>query len=289
MSKKWWVFAAIATFLIACSGRAAPAPSSVMTLPPNVTPLVTQVGGAAQPSNRLEAIRMAGVIRVGVSADYPPFEYLDTNGNRTGLDIELMEEIAGRMGILLEWVDLPFDDLVSEVRSGKIDAAISAFEYTNERAQQVDFSQPYYIAEDAFLALESFGGKIVVPEDVAQYVVGVQSGTIQDTWLNDMLVLSGKMTPDRLVRYDLAEEAVQGLKSGKVQLLMTDYIPAQRLMQQSSGLTILYHGVVTGGPVYILLPKGEAELKTAMDTIIQQLQTEGFIQDLAYRFINEAY
>ncbi len=65
---------------------------------------------------------MAGVIRVGVSADYPPFEYLDADGNRVGMDIELMEEIAGRMGVLLEWADLPFEDLINEVRSGKIDA-----------------------------------------------------------------------------------------------------------------------------------------------------------------------
>jgi polar amino acid transport system substrate-binding protein len=232
---------------------------------------------------------MAGVIRVGVSADYPPFEYLDADGNRVGMDIELMEEIAGRMGVLLEWADLPFEDLINEVRSGKIDAAISAFEYTDERAQLVDFSQPYYTAEDAFLALKGFSGEINSPEDAAQYAVGVQSDTIQETWLNDTLVLSGKMLPEHLARYNLAENAVQDLKSGKIQLLMTDYIPAQRLAQQSTELIILYHGVVTGGTVHIVLPKGEAELKAAIDSIILQLQAEGFIQNLAFRYINEVY
>lgn len=289
MIRKGWIFAIVAVLLFACNGRASPELPGVITLPPNLTPLVTQVGGVAQPSNRLEAVRVSGVIRVGVSADYPPFEYLDNNGNRAGLDIELMGEIANRMGVLLEWVDLPFDVLISEVQSGNIDAAISAFEYTDERAQRVDFSQPYYIAEDAFIALKSFSGEVNVPEDAAQYVVGVQSDTIQETWLNDAFVLSGKMSLENLVHYNLAGDAVQGLKSGKIQILMTDYIPAQRLVQQSNELIILYHGVVTGGPVHIVLPKGETELKAAIDAIVQQLQSEGFIQDLAYRYINEAY
>lgn len=90
---------------------------------------------ASQAANRLEAIKAAGVIKVGTSADYPPFEYVDANGNKIGFDIELMEEIARRMGVKLEWVDMPFDSLIAGVQEGKIDISISAFNYTEERDQ----------------------------------------------------------------------------------------------------------------------------------------------------------
>jgi len=63
--------------------------------------------GPKQPANHLEAIKKAGTIKVGTSADYPPFEYVDSSGKKIGFDIELMEEIAKQMGVKLEWVDMP--------------------------------------------------------------------------------------------------------------------------------------------------------------------------------------
>jgi polar amino acid transport system substrate-binding protein len=273
--------------LAACTaGGASPTAQPLLTIPPNVTPLVTQVG-VTQPENHLEAIRQAGVIRVGVSADYPPFEYLDSSGARAGFDIELMGEIAGRLGVTLEWVDLPFNDLIAAVQSKKVDAAISALQRTDERDQQVDFTAPYYTAEDAFIAADGFDGQIGSAADAATYTVGVQSGTIQEAWIRKNLVDSGKMPAASFVPYDAVESAVQDLKSGKIQLLMADYLPAKNLAAEGSGLVIPFHGVVTGGPLHIIVPEGDAELSQALNAIITQLQQEGFIGNLALRMMSE--
>jgi ABC-type amino acid transport substrate-binding protein len=80
--------------------------------------LLTGCGAGA--GSHLEKIQEAGVIKVGTSADYPPFEYVDEQGNKVGFDIELMQEIANRMGVELEWVDMPFDSLIAGVQEGKI-------------------------------------------------------------------------------------------------------------------------------------------------------------------------
>lgn len=104
--------------------------------------------GSQKPADHLEAIKLARAIKVGTSADYPPFEYIDNSGKKVGFDIALMEEIARRLGIKLEWVDLSFDPLLSAVQNGKIDLAISAISFSEDRAEIVSFSVPYYFSED---------------------------------------------------------------------------------------------------------------------------------------------
>ena len=285
--RKFIVILAAVALLTACTAQATqPAVQPLATLPANVTPLVTQVGaGVVAPSNHYEAIKQAGVIRVGTSADYPPFEFLDSNGARLGLDIELMEEIGGRMGVLVEWVDLPFEELVGAVQAGRIDAAISAFELTPDRDAQVDFSRAYYTPEDAFIAAPNFTGQIGKPEDAAAYVVGVQAGSAQETWLKETLVQAGTMPETSVKAYEQMDEAVADLNAGSIELIMLDYIPAQSLVQANPGTSIAFHGSASGGPLHIAIPSGDAELAQALDAVIQHLESEGFIQNLEIRYI----
>ena len=249
--------------------------------------LVLSGCGGAQPANHLEAIKQAGVIKVGTSADYPPFESVDENGNKVGFDIDLMTEIAKRLGVKLEWVDMPFDSLIAAVQEGKLDASISAFNYSEERDQTIDFSDAYYTSEDAFTVADGFAGTILTPQDVANYMVGVQTGTTQDSWLTDTLVADGALPEENLFRYDRVDQAMLDLKNGRIDVMMSDYIPAQALAKQLGGLKIVYHGVLSSGPVNIVIPNEDVELQQAINEIIKQLQEEGFIDQLAVKFFAE--
>jgi polar amino acid transport system substrate-binding protein len=246
--------------------------------------VLSACGGAPKAANHLEAIKQAGVIKVGTSADYPPFESVDASGNKVGFDIDLMTEIAKRLGVTLEWVDMPFDSLIAAVQEGKIDASISAFNYSEERDQTIDFSEAYYTSEDAFTVAEGFTGTIANPEDVAAYKVGVQTGTTQDGWLTDNLVTPGKLKEENLFRYDRVDQAMLDLKSGRIEVMMSDYIPAQALAEQLGGLQIVYKGVLSSGPMNIVIPQGDVELQKAINDIIKQLQDEGFIDGLAVKY-----
>jgi polar amino acid transport system substrate-binding protein len=243
--------------------------------------------GSSRADNHLDAIKQAGVIKVGTSADYPPFESVDENGNKVGFDIELMTELAKRLDVKLEWVDMPFDSLIAAVQEGKIDASISAFNYSEERDQTIDFSDAYYTSEDAFTVAEGFTGTIVNPEDVAAYKVGVQTGTTQDGWLTDTLVADGALPEENLFRYDRVDQAMLDLKNGRIDVMMSDYIPAQSLAKQLGGLNIVYHGVLSSGPVNIVIPDGDVELQQAVNEILKQLQEEGFIDQLAVKYFAE--
>ncbi|MBN2550235.1 MAG: amino acid ABC transporter substrate-binding protein [Anaerolineales bacterium] len=248
--------------------------------------LILTACGPQKPANHLEAIKQAKVIKVGTSADYPPFESVDESGNKVGFDIELMTEIAKRMGVTIEWVDMPFDSLIAGVQEGKIDASISAFNYSEERDEKIDFTIAYYTSEDAFAVVDGFTGQIANPEDVAQYKVGAQTGTTQDSWLTDNLITTGKLSDANMFRYDRVDQAMLDLKSGRIEVLMADYVPAQALAKQLGGIKIIWHAVVSSGPMNIVIPNGDAELKAEMDKIIQELQAEGFIDNLAIKWLS---
>jgi polar amino acid transport system substrate-binding protein len=246
--------------------------------------LVLTACGGSPAATHLGAIKQAGVIKVGTSADYPPYESVDSNGNKVGFDIELMNEVANRLGLKVEWVDMPFDSLIAAVQEGKIDASISCFNYSEERDKVVDFSDAYYTSEDAFTVADGFTGKIEKPEDVAAYKVGVQTGTTQDTWLTDNLVSKGLLSEENLFRYDRVDQAMLDLKNGRIDVMMSDYVPAQALVKQLGGLSVVYQGVLSTGPLNIVLPEGDKELGQAVNETIAKLQSEGFIDTLAVKY-----
>jgi polar amino acid transport system substrate-binding protein len=252
-----------------------------------VSLMLAGCGGTSTSANHLDAIKQAGVIKVGTSADYPPFESVDESGNKVGFDIELMTEIAKRLGVKLEWVDMPFDSLIAAVQEGKIDASISAFNYSEERDQTIDFSEAYYTSEDAFTVAESFIGTIADPQDVATFKIGVQTGTTQDSWLTDTLVADGALPEENLFRYDRVDQAMLDLKNGRIEVMMSDYVPAQALAKQLGGLEIVYHGVLSSGPMNIVIPDKDVELQQAINEIIKQLQEAGFVDQLALKYFVE--
>lgn len=244
------------------------------------------VGCASKHSSVLDKIQKDKKVLVGTSADYPPYEYVDDAGNKTGFDIDLMTEIAKRMGVELVWVDMPFDSLVAAVSSGKLDMSISCFNYDTERDKIVDFSEAYYTTEDAFIVSNTFTGTITKPEDAANYKVGVQSGTVQDGWLTDNLVTPGLLKESNLSRYERVDQAALDLANGRIEVLMADYVPVQALVAQNPNLKVVYHGELSTGPINIVLPDGDAPLKAEIDRIIKELQAEGFIDKLAVKYFS---
>lgn len=241
--------------------------------------------GPKKPATHLEAIKAAGVIKVGTSADYPPFEYIDQAGNKAGFDVDLMQELAKKMGVKVEWVDMPFDSLIAAVQEGKIDAAIAAFNYSEERDEKIDFTIPYFMNEDAFVVADNFSDTIANPEDIANYTVGVQSGTNQDSWITENLVDTGKLPESNLFRYERADQAALDIKNGRIQIWMADAIPAQALAAQLGGMKIIYRGMLSSGPMNIVVPNGDTELAEELNKLIKQLQDDGFIDQLALKHI----
>ena len=237
-------------------------------------------GCAPDPTqNNLGAIFEEGVIKVGTSPNYPPFEYIDKSGKRAGFDIDLMTEIAKRMGVKLEWIDNSYENLISDVQSRITDMAISAIYENEEFSEKVAFTDVYFIPIDALVVRYSSDIHIIRPEQIKEYITGVEIGSLQDGWLTKQLEANGQDIQNSLIRYDRLPQAIDNLINGKINLILMDNYSAEKLVQDNR-LKIIFKSPISAKPIRMAVPKGDSELLDKLNSIIRELESEKFIQGL---------
>ena len=184
--------------------------------------------------NAWSRVRAANVLRVGTSADYPPFAYYDDNFRLDGLDVALAKKLAAKLGVPVEIKDIAFEGLPGALQVGQIDAAIAALSITPERQQTMDFSDVYYISEDAVLTHAGSGIDAVQDvQDLAGKRIGVQRGSIFESWLTSSLVDTGLTDATNIFAYTAADLAVTDLKRGRIDAVVMDLEPAKAFIGQS--------------------------------------------------------
>ena len=162
---------------------------------------------------------------------YPPQEFFDENGNATGPDIEIGQEIANRLGLQFQVVNSVFDTIIAAVTSGKCDFIISAMNITTDRQVQVSMI-PYFEAGQSFVVVKGNPENISTPMDLCGKSVAAESGTTEVSYLNgtddydgkgvaEQCTAAGKEAPNVVVTQK-DTDALQQLQSGKVVAYSTD-------------------------------------------------------------------
>jgi ABC-type amino acid transport substrate-binding protein len=213
-------------------------------------------------------------LSVGSDIPYPPFEQ-GKPGEYTGFDIELMEAIGEKIGRTPEFKDTSFETIFRDVAQGKFDAVISAATITDEREEAVDFSNPYYLSEQAVLVKE--GSDIESLEGLDGQTVAVQQGTTGQELAKEELGGS-EIRP-----YPEGPDAVNALKAGTVEAVIIDAPVAQNAVEKSGGVEIA-EKVPTEEEYGIAVGQGETEL---LDEINKGL--EEVIDDGTYKTIYEKW
>lgn len=250
-----------------------------------VLAIVVAACGPKAPASRLDAIKKAGKIVVGTSADYEPWEYKDENDNFVGIDMEIMREIGKRMGVEVEFQDLGFDALVTAVQEGKVDAAIAAMASTAERRQQVDFSVMYYAGDNVMLKAKDSDIAFTDPLKAADYKIGTQSGTIMQYWVENNLITPGLMKKENMSLYERNEQVALDLQAGRIELGIMDLEPGKQFMSDPAfGFVEVWRGVMESEGQSIAIMQGEAALKTELDKHITDMLNEGFIDKLLTQY-----
>ncbi len=179
-----------------------------------------------------------GTVTVGTNAEYPPFEYVDEDGNIAGFDIELMEAIAEEAGFEVEFVNTRWDGIFVALASGEFDAVASAATITEEREEMVDFSDPYFNAGQR-IVVRADETEIQGPEDLDGKTVGVQLGTTGDIWLTDE-------TEAEVARYDENTLAFQAVSTGDADAAVADGPTAVDIIQANPEMNLkVLDGVYT--------------------------------------------
>ncbi|MEM7825704.1 MAG: transporter substrate-binding domain-containing protein [Candidatus Aenigmatarchaeota archaeon] len=139
------------------------------------------------PVQMWKKIQERGKIIVGSSPDWPPFEYLDPTGKFVGFEVELVETIASRLGLKVEWRAMEFDSIIPAVLEKKIDLGVSGFSVTPERVKIVKFTTPHSITESQIVMLKSRAQNLNIVKidslqelDELDLIVGTGEGTVQE-------------------------------------------------------------------------------------------------------------
>ena len=236
------------------------------------------------PAESWNNIKSAGKMVVGTAAGYEPFEYYDSKNQLDGFDIALMNEIGKQLGVTIEWKDYAFKDLGNALATNNIDAAIAAISITPERAAKVDFSRPYFAGNSAALAAsDSAIQKIETAAQFAGQTVGVEKGSIYETWAQDNLVAKGVIPNRNLQVYPDIAQAIKDLKRSRVGVVIEDAAPAKEEVT-SGGVKIV--GTALDSQLYgIAMKPGATFLQRNLDAAIQTLSDNGTINKLAQQYL----
>lgn len=220
--------------------------------------------GGGGSSNGTEESAAGEPLTVGSDIPYPPFEQ-GRPGHYTGFDIELMEAIGEKIGRKPEFQDTSFETIFRDVAQGKFDAVISAATIKPEREKVVDFSNPYYLSEQALLVKE--GSPFKELKELEGKTVGVQQGTTGQELAKEELG-GAEIRP-----FPEGPDAVTALKAGTVEGVVID-APVAENAEQAGGVEIA-EKIPTEEEYGIAVAQGNTELLGEINKGLKEVEEDG--------------
>ncbi|HCU22224.1 MAG TPA: ABC transporter substrate-binding protein [Candidatus Atribacteria bacterium] len=218
---------------------------------------------------------------VGIDGDYYPFSFIDKDGNPAGFDVESIQWIADEMGFKVQVVPMAWDGIIPSLLAKKIDLIYSGMTITEERKQQVDFSDVYWVVNQAVAARE--GENLDIDSFKAgKYTVGTQRSCTAAMWIEDNLVKTGILPKDNLKLYDNFPLAVNDLINGRVQVAMMDEPVVSKAI---AGKPLVKIGVISTGEEYgIAVRKEDTDLKDKLNEGLKKLMASPFWEELMVKY-----
>ena len=223
-----------------------------------------------------------GVLTMVTNAEFPPYEYYEGD-TVTGIDVEIAQAIADKLGLTLQVEDMEFDSVISAVKGGKADIGMAGMTVTDERLEEVNFTESYATGVQVIIVTED--SDITSADDLfaegANHTIGVQLTTTGDIYTTEDIEAAGLGTIDR---YNKGADAVMALKNGKVDCVVIDNEPAKAFVAANEGLKILETEYVTEDYA-IAVSKDNDALHAAVDAALQELIADGTVQSIIDKYI----
>jgi ABC-type amino acid transport substrate-binding protein/predicted secreted protein len=249
--------------------------------PAALPPMPAPAAGAA--TNDWARIKAAGTMLFASSLDNAPFDMYNAQFQPDGFDIALATELGKRLGIRARFKDYAFDGLLNALQTNQVDAVISAMAITKDRQQVADFTRDYYRGDDAVLAApDSQITAIKTQADLASRRVGVQSGSVYETFLQKNLVQTGQMPEANLRSYRDISDAFNDLQTGGIDLVILDRLPADTYV--SGGQARLVGQSMYVQDYGIAVRRGST-LAPELNQALAEVQADGTLDKLAEKFL----
>lgn len=222
--------------------------------------LLITLGGCNKKSNELVMVTEAG---------FAPYEYYE-NGEIVGVDVDIAREIAKYLGNELVVKDIAFDSIINEVKTGKADFGAAGISYSDDRAKNVDFSINYSVSKQVVIVKNDSSIKNI--NEISNKKIAVQLGSIADTYVTE------NYKDANIVRQKKYLAAIEDLKTGKVDCVVMDELPASEIVASNDGIKIL-SGALTNDSYGMIVKKGNKELLDAINKVLENLKSEGKIDE----------
>jgi polar amino acid transport system substrate-binding protein len=215
-----------------------------------------------------------GQLLVGTDTPYPPFE-IGQPPDITGYDIEVGREVANRLGLEPTFQDTSFDTIFRDLSQGKFDFVLAATTITPEREQKVDFSDPYYAADQALVVTP--GSDIATVEDLSGATVGAQDGTTGEAYAND------ETDASEVRGFPEGPDAIQALKAGQVDATIIDQPVAVDALEKEGGIEI--PTVIPTGELYGIPTAQDSDaLREEINRALQEMKDDGTLAELYQKY-----
>ena len=224
-----------------------------------------------------------GVLVMATNAAFPPYEYKEGDAF-AGIDVEIAEKIAEKLGMTLEIKDVEFGSIVGGVQTGKFDMGMAGMTVTDERLESVNFSTTYATGIQVVIVAE--GSTITSLDDLkgdGSMKFGVQQDTTGDIYASAPVEDYG-YGEENVIRYKTGADAVQALKAGKVDAVIIDNEPAKSFVAANEGLRIL-DAEWAVEDYAIAIAKDNTALLTAVNNALAELEADGTLAAIIAKYI----
>ncbi len=233
-----------------------------------VSAVLSACGGAANPAK----------IKIGTDATFPPFETVDEQTKQiTGFDVDLMKAVAAKAGLDVEFVNVGFDPLLAGIAQCQYDGGIAAITITDERKQQMLFSDPYFAAGQV-VAVKKDNADVKGKENLSGKTVGSQIGTTG-------AIEIGKIAGAKLKTYDSFDLAFQDLINGQIDAVIADNPLALGYVGKNADKLKIVGDVFTSESYGVAICNKKADLVQKINQGIAAVKQDGTLDKLTQKWI----
>ena len=217
------------------------------------------------------ALLAQDVIRLGTEGAYPPYNFINDNGEIDGFERELGDELCARAELTCEWVTNDWDSIIPNLVSGNYDTIIAGMSITPERAEVIDFTQNYTQPDpSSFVAL--------TPDvDLESGVIAAQTGTIQAGYVAEIGAT--------LVEFASPDETVAAVRNGEVDAVIADKGFLEPIVEEDGDLSFVGEDVLLGDGIGMGIRKSDPELKATFNEAIQSMKDDGTLNELIVKWL----
>ena len=221
-----------------------------------------------------QAIAGGHAIRMGTEGAYPPYNFVNDDGEVDGFEREVGDELCARAKLECTWVTNEWDSIIPNLVSGNYDTIIAGMSITAERDEVIDFTQECFPSDpSSYVALSGAGG------DVTTGVVAAQTNTIQAAHV----AASGAT----LVEFATPDETIAAVRNGEADAVLADKAFLEPIVNESGGeLAIVGADVIIGGGVGMGVRESDGELKAKMNAAIESMKADGTLNALITKWFD---